>query len=216
MTMNAKLKVLRSDLTLQVAFSQPLWQLFHNIPALYGALLKHLGERGLRTADIRTDAGDGTLGGFNVNFWLLNLGMLVRLRLESVEVQADLNRVAADQLAPATDALLKAVRMASPELKFLTYSVTLGIHGHLNGANINEFLAKFTTNAPAGSGPVVGSGCVFSYGQQDPIITSALTLEPSSKTPYLFGRRQRLMRIKWCRRNCPTQWKNTFEVFSGA
>src|SRR2546428_104407 len=81
------LSLSKADVSAQVNFATPFWPLVHNIPALYSQLLGGLRDFGVSSNAIRTDAGDGSLGAYNVNFWLLNLKSFVRIRLESAEFQ---------------------------------------------------------------------------------------------------------------------------------
>ena len=61
----------RADLSVTVTFSGHLWPLFHNVLDLYSALLNELADFGITVSGIKSDVGDGSLGAYNVNFWLL-------------------------------------------------------------------------------------------------------------------------------------------------
>ena len=77
----------KADVRTQVNFASPFWPLVHNIPMLYSELLTRMREFGVDSHTIRTDAGDGSLGAYNVNFGLLNSQSMVRIRLENAEFQ---------------------------------------------------------------------------------------------------------------------------------
>ena len=175
------IEVLQSELQITSAFSARLWALVHDVPSLYDSLLDRLAPFGLSPSDIRTDSGDGTLGGLNVNFWLLNFGALVRVRLESLELNVGrLDRMDPERLSAAFEGLFDAVAGASPKIVATTHAATLSFHATLKDAKSADFLARFVRDVPDGVGPYMGSGCVFYYGPRDQVVASALTLDRSA------------------------------------
>lgn len=98
-------RVERSELNIQLTFARPFWPIANNIGLLYSGLLDQLREFGVTPQAIRPDAGDGSLGAFNVNFWLLQFGVMARIRLESIELHAPTFNVDLDQLERAFLAL---------------------------------------------------------------------------------------------------------------
>ena len=79
-TSSTPFRVERSELNVQVGFASPFWPLATNIAGLYAGLLKYLRDFGVTSHAIRPDSADGSLGAFNVNFWMLNFGVIVRIR----------------------------------------------------------------------------------------------------------------------------------------
>ena len=73
----------RSQLSIQVGYRSRSWMLVHEIPRLYEALLQSLADFGVVPQSIRSDSGDGSLGGYSVNIWMLNYGASVRLRSQA-------------------------------------------------------------------------------------------------------------------------------------
>lgn len=173
-------RIERSELNVQLSFSEPFWPLANNIALLYTGLMKHLRDFGVTTYAIRTDSGDGSLGGFNVNFWMLNFGVIVRIRLDGVELNAPNFGVDADQLERAFRALDQSLREAQNELNYSSYVVTVGMHGRVEGVESKQFLEKFTSNAPQGLGNLMGSGAIFYFDGQSPATLLSVSADLSA------------------------------------
>lgn len=158
----------RADLSVQATFRTHFWSLFHNIPDLYSALLRELGEFGVTPNSIRTDAGDGSLGAYNVNFWMLNFRVQVRIRLEQVEIHSNnITQPDAELFERAFIRLFQALAGASREFAISGYAVDLGLHGQPTGVEPREYLASFVRRRPDLPGTYIGSGVVFYYGEDE-------------------------------------------------
>jgi predicted ABC-type ATPase len=143
-----------------------------NVPA---ATVRRLTPQG-----IRPDSGDGSLGGFTVNFWIPQFGALVRIRLDGMELNAPTFNVDVDQLEGAFLALDSSLHDAQKDLGYSNYVVTVGIHGRVEGIESKEFLARFTGNVPPGLGDVVGSGAVFYFEGRPPATLLSLSADLSA------------------------------------
>ena len=82
----------RSDISIQGTFESELWCLFHDVPRLYSGLLHGLRDTGITPNSIKVDNGDGSLGGYNVQFWLFDFRVLVRVRLDRFEIRLSEHR----------------------------------------------------------------------------------------------------------------------------
>ena len=153
---------------MQVSFASPFWPVANNTAALYAGLLKYLRDCGVTSYAIRPDSADGSLGAFNVNFWMLNFGVIVRIRLEGVELNAPSFSVGADELERTFRALDQSLHEAQNELAYSSYIVTVGMHGRIEGIESKEFLDKLTRNAPVSLGKSIGSGAVFYFERSSP------------------------------------------------
>ena len=176
-------RIERSELNVQLSFASPFWPLANNIAALYAGLLRHLRDFGVTSYAIRPDSADGSLGAFNVNFWMLNYGVIVRIRLDSVELNAPNFGVDVDQLERAFRALDQSLREAQNELAYSGYVVTVGMHGRVEGMESKEFLDKFTRNAPPGLGKSMGSGAVFYFEGTPPTTLLSVSADLSAVVP---------------------------------
>lgn len=125
-------------------------------------------RRDVREQGIRPDSGDGSLGGLNVNFWILQFGAIVRIRLDGIELNAPTFSVDVDQLERAFRALDSSLHDAQKDLGYSNYVVTVGIHGRVEGTESKAFLARFTGDVPPGLGDIVGSGAVFYFEGRPP------------------------------------------------
>ena len=174
------LEVTRADVTLQANFASEFWPLFHNIPAFYAALLQRLRDEGLTPTGIRADVGDGSLGGYQVSFWLLDIRAFVKIRLQHVEIE--FRRMLASDVEPLHRifvGVLEALKTAMLELQFATYAADIQLHGETTGVAPKDFAARFVTNVPTALGPVLGSGTVFYFGPP----LSSITVDMSGLLP---------------------------------
>lgn len=176
--------VQRSDITIQVNFGAQFWPLFHNIPSLYSALLSRLKDSGVTAHHIRSDVGDGTLGAYNVNFWILAFRAQVRIRLENVEIQFNsITRQDVDAFERAFVALMGALTDAMREIQFTTYGVDFGLHGDPQGISTRDFLGRFISNVPDRLGAFIGAGVVFYFGEEAESPVRTVTADLSGAFP---------------------------------
>ena len=164
----------RSSLIVQIDYRSRFWGLVHEIPRLYEALLRGLADFGVLDQNIRSDSGDGSLGGFKVNLWMLNYAAHVQLSLTGAELRCEnLKRVALDQLEGAFVRLTEALVAADNDLAIQSYRVTIELHGQPQGVATKEFLATFV-NTPEKDelGPSLGSGALFYFGERPPVMIS--------------------------------------------
>lgn len=173
-------RVERSELNIQLTFARPFWPIANNIAALYSGLLEHLRDFGVTPHAIRPDTGDGSLGAFNVNFWLLQFGVLARIRLEGIELNVPNVSVDVDRLERVLLALDQALREAERDLAYGNCAMTVAMHGYVEGLDAKDFLAKFVGAVPQGLGRAVGSGTVFYFEGESPATLVVLTADLSA------------------------------------
>lgn len=173
-------RVDRSELNVQLTFSRPFWPIANNVSSLYAGLLNHLRDFGLTSHGLRSDVGDGSLGSFNVNFWLLQFGLIVRIRLDGVELNAPSFNVDLDQLEAAFLALDRSLHEVDPEVGYGSYAVTIGMQGRVEGVEGKEYLGRFAAGHPQGLGPLVGTGTVFYFEGRPPATLVSLTADLSA------------------------------------
>ena len=176
--------VRRSDLSIQVNFRSHFWSLFHNIPNLYSALLRGLGEFGVTPSTIKSDVADGSLGAYNVNFWMFGFRALVRIRLEQVEIQFNnITQSDVEQMERAFVRLLEALAASNAEFALSSYAVDIGLHGELSGVESKDYLATFVARSPRLPGPYIGSGVVFYFGEDGAATLRTVTADLSGLLP---------------------------------
>lgn len=172
-------RVERSEFTAQLNFATPYWPIAQNISLLYSGLLNRMRDFGVTSQGIRADAADGTLGAFNVNFWMLQFAVSVRIRLDYLELNAPNFAVDADQLERALLALDQSLRNGQQDLSYSSYVVTFGMHGRLEGIEAKQFVSRFANDVPEGLGKPVGSGTVFYYEGPPPATLLTVTIDLS-------------------------------------
>ena len=176
--------VQRSDVSIQARFRTHLWSLFHNIPALYEALLTRLAEFGLTPQGIKSDVADGSLGAYNVNFWLLGFRALVRIRLENLEIQFNgVIQGDVDVLERIFVRVSEALDTSTQDFGVSSYAVDIGLHGPLTGIEPKDYVATFVTRVPPLLGPFIGSGAVFYFGEEGDTTLRTITADLSGYLP---------------------------------
>ena len=148
---------------------------------LYDALLDQQGL-GLSSMDLRPDAGDGSVGGAGLGFWLFGGRTNVRIGLDSVRFRSTL---LTSDVVRSVDGVLAGMRQASPELQLRSHALSYSCHGCIEGTKTSEFVGRFVREAPVieGFGNHLGAGVAFYFGEAPPIMSSTLTLEVSQRVP---------------------------------
>lgn len=174
-------KVTQGDLTFQSDFIQPVFDLFRDSWGLQRQLFMRMARHGVRLTDIKPERGNGSVGDFNIVCFLFNFSVTVRIRLERVEILCfDLARVPVNMLNEAGVDALEAVTSHVPGVNFKTHTLSLGLHGTLEGMSTQEFISRFVAKGPENLGRPIGSGIVFYYGPQEEQLTSSITLDLSA------------------------------------
>ena len=171
------------EVELESTFSPRLWALVHDTPVLYEALLERLAHAGLSGMDLRPEAGNGSVGGTGLGFWLFGNKVNVQIRLDSFRFRT--SSLASDVVNTA-DGVLAAIREASrDELHFRTHAVSYACHGLIEGMKAAEFVGGLVGNPPAieGFGDHLGTGVAFYFGEAPPTVSSTLTLDASQVVP---------------------------------
>jgi hypothetical protein len=135
----------RSEVELESNFSPRLWALVHDVPVLYDALLDSLYPFGLTSMDLRSDAGDGSVGSAGLGFWLFDGKTNVRVGLDTVRF-----RWASfpSDFASPVDGVTAALQQALSGLRFRTHALSYACHGRVEGAKSTEFVRQFIPDGP--------------------------------------------------------------------
>ena len=167
------------EVELESTFSPRLWSLVHDVPVLYEALLESLAPVGLSGMDLRPEAGNGSVGGAGLGFWLFGNKVNVQIRLDSFRFRTS---SLGTGVLDSVDGVVAAIGQALPEeLRFKTHAVSYGCHGLIEGTNAAEFVRQFVPGPPGieGFGDHLGTGVAFYFGEAAPTISSVLTLDSS-------------------------------------
>ncbi len=174
------LRVKQAELLLVSTFERPLFDLWSNAPEFFSALHGALAPYGFRTTDLRWEQGNGATDA-KLLFHLLAFRLTVRLRIDQVEIQSfELPSLDAIAASAAVSALLGALSEYRPQSALQAHTLSLGLHGELEGQRVQPFLASFVREPPGGLGPAAGAGCVFYFGQEGGRVSLSVTLDASS------------------------------------
>ena len=138
------LTIERSEVELESSFAPRLWALVHDTPALYDALLDELQPAGLSSMDLRPDAGDGSVGGASLGFWLFGGKTNVRMGLDGVRYRSSFLR---SDVMDAVDGVTAAMRRAVPAGRYLSHAFSYAGHGLVEGAKSTQFVHRFALGA---------------------------------------------------------------------
>lgn len=180
--MSLSFNVHRGEMLFQAVFSRPAFHLITNLPDLYAVFFNTFSRHGLQLRDMKIEQGAGGLGDLALSFFLMNFTVVVRFRLDRVEVQCfDTVRVSEEHLHEMSVDLLGIFEKNSYGISFQTYSVGVDIHGSVEGeTNVGDFLAKYKGSTPENSDPLLASGVVFYYGSAENRLNSSLTVDVSA------------------------------------
>ena len=170
----------RGKLQLDANYTEPMFALWRETDQLFQRLFVGLSKYGLRLTDLKWDQGANSVGDVQLNFYLFNFAVGVRIRIDRLEVELfDTRKVTADQLEEAVLDLATALRTHKPDMAFSAYSVAIAYHGMLADTTAMAYTAQLA-NAPKPLGaPTGGTGAVFYYGPEDGRISSAITADLS-------------------------------------
>jgi len=177
-----QIRITHGDLLFTGRFLRPTFGLFSETQRLFQAVAETLQPYGFQPADLKWEQGVGP-GDMQLTFPLLGYSIVMRLRVDRIEVQSfDLRRVDTSQTRDATRDLLKLVEGVSG-ICFDTYSLAVGYHGLLDGTSLTSYLAGYTLVPAAALGVLVGAGTSFYYGPEAGRVSSSVTLDRSAAVP---------------------------------
>jgi hypothetical protein len=165
--------------SMRAQVAAPYLPLISNAPVVYGCLLDALRNFAISVNDLRIDAGDGTLGGYRVEFWAPQ--GRYRIHLMGVDVE-QLERTPPVQL-PKVDQLtcsvLGALVQSQPGTVFESYRVEYALHGVPCGIAPAQFVGRFTGDTPEGLGPCTPAGAFFNFGADGSRLSCSISVERS-------------------------------------
>ena len=181
--MSIKLAVSRSDLTIEAAYQQPQFGLFQENRGLYTRLATRLSPHGLKLSEMKIERGNGSIGEYHLSFFLLEYLLVVRVRVDRIEIYCtqlrDDNKNHVVAAATETLACLRETIGA----EYRVYAVTLNIHGVLENQSAKAFLGKLVVPPPAAAGPIVGHGVGYYFAGAGDRSASSLVLDTSALVP---------------------------------
>jgi hypothetical protein len=179
--MASKFTVSQADFQLEAGFSEAEFSLFRETSSLLDYLFQALQPHGARLTDIRVETGAGSAADFNVLCYLFNYWVTLRVRIDRLEIIASqLPQDYVHKYSAATVDALRALRNYHKDLNYRSYTLSVGMHGSLEGGSVNQYLSNFVRNVPQGLGPSFGSGTVMYFGPAAERILSSVTIDRST------------------------------------
>jgi len=182
--MATKFTVSQAEFQLEASFSQAEFSLFRETPTLLDHLFKALQTHGARLADLRVETGGGSAADFNVVCYLFNYWVTLRVRIDRIEMVG--SQMPQDYVhkygAAIVDALV-SVRNYHPNLKYLGYTLNVGLHGSLEGGSVKKYISNFVKNVPDGLGPSAGNGVVMYFGPLGERLLCSVIIDRSTTVP---------------------------------
>jgi hypothetical protein len=172
--------VAKADLSLDSVFSQPEFGLFRDTPALLRHLFMGLRSHAPQLRNLRLEGGEGSVGEFHVACHLYDFRAGVRVYTEKVTVACiNILENELDTFSRLVVDALSAVKAHQSTVAFRTHTITVVMHGQLEGKSVNDYVSAFAKNFPTALGPPTGNGAVVYFGPKDDRIASSVTLDLS-------------------------------------
>jgi hypothetical protein len=142
---------------------KPIVDLAFRWADLYLSCLSHFERFELRPSEIRLESQTNHVSDFLLVCYLLGYTVVVKYRLGSIEVWTKSSDVTANpELAIGVlEAAVAALRAASPQTAIARQSITAMGHFDAPGESMSDRLARYISNVPSGSPPVVPEGIVL-------------------------------------------------------
>ena len=173
-------KLESGDVHFYAFFSEPSFGLFEDSPNLCQQLFGRLSPHGVRLADVKLEAGAGTLGEVQLTVSLLSYSAVVRIHLDYIELQwFNVRAVTEEQIGDVAIAVLEAVKLHAPAVNYQTYTFWVDVHGTVEELSPMRFLSEYVKPGEPKLGPLTGTGVIFYYGAMNERTHATLTVEHS-------------------------------------
>ena len=177
-------EVRQSEFSYLASLEAPVFDMLGTGGQLYAAIYAGLAQFRVKLQDIKVESPTMNPADISVVCSLLNLGALVRYRLDRVEVWSTSPQGFADAgLAELIEYALRVVREASRTARVAGHTLSLGVHGLLTEDTITARLAAYVPRTPEGTPPFRPGGVSFSCEWPEGEGESSIVLERSAIVP---------------------------------
>jgi len=131
---------------------------------LQSAIYGHLGRFNLRLNDIKVESATSNPGDVSIACWLFNSDVVVRYRLDRVEVWSNRVRIAKDKplQTEIVGQAMGVLRSVSPNSRVSQHTINIPLHGSIgDGSLVNALVAAYVTRWPEGPRSLIPSGVSF-------------------------------------------------------
>lgn len=178
------LNVARADLIVESAYAQPEFGLFRDTAALFRRLYEQLQPHALQLQNMKLERGSGNLADFHVACHMYNFRAGVTVHAEKAGISwVNLLDNEIEVFNSLFLCALAAIKEHQPTVVFRSHTMTLGLHGALEGKSVNDYLSTFVRNVPEGLGPHTGNGGVMYFGPSGDRLLSTITVDLSAVVP---------------------------------
>lgn len=178
------LEVRHSEFSYLASLESPAFEVLGTGGQLYAGIYAGLARFRVKLADIRLESQSANPADISVVCSLLDLGALIRYRLDRVEVWSVSARLAADAtLVGLIEDAVRVVREVSRGARIATHTLSLAIHGMLTEGTIAERLAAYIARTPEATPPFRAGGVSFSCEWPEGGGESSVVLERSLTVP---------------------------------
>lgn len=177
-------EIRHSEFSYLASLDAPVFHILGTGGQLYAAIYAGLARFRVKLQDIKVESLTPNPADISVVCSLLDLGALVRYRLDRVEVWSTSPLGFGDpRLAELIEEALRAGREVSPTAKVATHTLSLGVHGVLTEGSIPARLVAYVPITPEGSPPFRPTGVSFLCQWPEGEGESSIVLERSVIVP---------------------------------
>ena len=156
----------RAGVSVRANLKPLLWSLApHQMPVLCRNLLEDLDPFGIDPGDMRIDNGDGSLEGYNLNFWALDFRAKCEIRLSRVEIECrTVEQTDTRNIDRLMQVILATINRTDSDTTVVTYEISMHVIGAPTDITPRKFLRRFASRNLIGLGPNIGNGASFHFG----------------------------------------------------
>ena len=178
------LEIRQSEFSYSASLSAPVFEILGTGGKLFAAIYAGLSRFRVKLQDIKVENLTWNPSDISVICSLVDLGALVRYRLDRVEVwSTSLLGFGDPRLLELVEDALRAVRDVSPTTQVAVHTFSLGVHGLLAEGDVEKWLSAYVSRAPDGTPPFRPGGVSFFCEWPEGESESSFVLERSVMIP---------------------------------
>jgi hypothetical protein len=178
------LEIRQSEFTYSASLRAPVFEILGTGGKLFAAIYAGLSRFRVKLQDIKVENLTWNPSDISVICSLVDLGALVRYRLDRVEVwSTSLLGFGEPRLLELVEDALRAGRDVSPTAEVAVHTFSLGIHGLPAEGDVEKWLAAYVSRPPDGTPPFRLGGVSFFCEWPEGESESSFVLERSVMVP---------------------------------
>lgn len=178
------LEIHQSEFSYSASLVAPIFEILGTGGKLFAAIYAGLSRFRVKLQDIKVENLTWNPSDISVICSLLDLGALVRYRLDRVEVWSTSSLGFGEpRLSELIEDALRAGREVSSTAQVAVHTFSLGVHGLLTAGTVPMWLAAYVSKAPDGTPPFHPGGVSFFYEWPEGESEGSFVLERSLIVP---------------------------------